>query len=78
MIWEKWQAKLEPLRAQLNAALGKKWEEWEIPREAEAAWPAAAQGGACAMVGGPHRAPEGDRRLDRQGGRCRIALRPAL
>ncbi len=32
-IWEKWQAVLEPLRAQLNAALGKSWEEWEIPRE---------------------------------------------
>jgi adenine-specific DNA-methyltransferase len=42
VIYEKWQAKLEPLRAQLNAALGKKFEDWEIPREAEAAWPAAA------------------------------------
>ena len=30
------------------------------------------------MVGGAHRAPEGDRRLDRQGGRRRAALRPAL
>ena len=36
MIWEKWQAMLEPLRAALNAALGKTWEEWEIPREADA------------------------------------------
>ncbi len=32
VIWEKWQAALEPLRAQLNAALGKTWQEWEIPR----------------------------------------------
>ena len=32
-IWEKWQAVLEPLRAALNAALGKTWEEWQIPRE---------------------------------------------
>ena len=37
-IWEKWQKVLEPLRAELNSALGKKWEEWEIPREADAAW----------------------------------------
>ena len=33
VIWEKFQAKLESLHAQLNAALGKQWEEWEIPRE---------------------------------------------
>jgi adenine-specific DNA-methyltransferase len=43
VIWEKWQATLEPLRAQLNNALKTKWEEWEIPREAEQAWPAAAK-----------------------------------
>ena len=33
VIWDKWQATLEPLRAQLNALLGKNWQEWEIPRE---------------------------------------------
>jgi len=33
VIWEQWQAKLEPLRTQLNAALGTRWQEWEIPRE---------------------------------------------
>jgi len=38
VIWEEFQAKLEPLRAELNAALGKKWEEWEIPREAGSGW----------------------------------------
>ena len=43
VIWEKWQEALEPLRAALNAALGKSWEEWEIPREAGADWPAAAK-----------------------------------
>ncbi|MGB8277204.1 MAG: site-specific DNA-methyltransferase [Methylovirgula sp.] len=43
VIWEKWQEVLEPLRKVLNAALGKKWEDWEIPREAEAKWPAAAK-----------------------------------
>src|SRR6185437_13467240 len=43
VIWDKWQAVLEPLRADLNAALKQSWEEWQIPREAEAKWPAAAK-----------------------------------
>ena len=38
VIWETFQTKLEPLRAELNAALGKSWEEWEVPREADAPW----------------------------------------
>jgi len=74
VIWEKWQAMLEPLREKLNAALGRvspprkqggeeqadeksprlrvgltgapvggtPWQEWEIPREADATWPDAA------------------------------------
>lgn len=33
VIWERWQAKLEPLREKLNKMLGKKWKEWEIPRD---------------------------------------------
>ncbi|MFU8885410.1 MAG: site-specific DNA-methyltransferase [Cyanobacteriota bacterium] len=37
-IWEKWQATLEPLREQLNTSLGKDWQEWEIPREAQPSW----------------------------------------
>ena len=43
VIWEEAQKTLEPLRTKLNAALKKKWEEWEVPREAEAAWPDAAK-----------------------------------
>jgi adenine-specific DNA-methyltransferase len=38
VIWDKWQAKLEPLREKLNTALKKTWQEWEIPREAEEKW----------------------------------------
>ncbi len=38
VIWDKFQERLEPLREQLNKALGKKWQEWEISREAEAKW----------------------------------------
>ncbi len=41
VIWEAFQEKLEPLREQLNRALGTAWEEWEIPREADDAWPEA-------------------------------------
>ena len=42
VIWDQWQAKLEPLREKLNAALKKTWADWEIPREADAKWPEAA------------------------------------
>jgi adenine-specific DNA-methyltransferase len=37
-IWEKWQSTLESIREQLNTALGKVWQEWEIPREAQPTW----------------------------------------
>ena len=43
VIWDQWQALLEPLREQLNAALNKSWQEWEIPREADTKWPDAAK-----------------------------------
>ena len=39
VIWEKFQEMLEPLRAELNDALGTSYEEWEIPRDADDAWP---------------------------------------
>jgi len=39
VIWEKFQETLEPLREQLNKALNKKWEEWEILRDADEKWP---------------------------------------
>jgi adenine-specific DNA-methyltransferase len=39
VIWEQWQAKLEPMRERLNARLGQAWEEWEIPRDAAPSWP---------------------------------------
>lgn len=42
VIWNKFQQALEPLREQLNKALGRQWQEWEIPREADPKWPAAA------------------------------------
>jgi len=43
VIWAKWQETLEPLRARLNATLGKSWDEWEIPHELDADWPAGAK-----------------------------------
>ena len=38
VIWEKWQTASEPIRSELNAALGQRWVEWEIPREADDKW----------------------------------------
>ena len=39
VIWETAQKDLDPLREELNRALGESWEEWEIPRDAGEAWP---------------------------------------
>ena len=44
VIWEKFQETLEPLRAELNDALGTSYEEWEIPRDADDAWPEEVRG----------------------------------
>jgi adenine-specific DNA-methyltransferase len=38
-IRDKWQAKLGTLLESLNAALKKTYKEWEVTREADAAWP---------------------------------------
>ena len=43
VIWDKFQQTLEPLREQLNKALGKQWQEWEIPSDTDAKWPDAAK-----------------------------------
>ncbi len=42
VIWERCQETLEPLRTELNTALGRAWEEWEIPPEPGDPWPDAA------------------------------------
>jgi len=43
VVWNKWQATLEPLCASLNAVLGRGWHEWDIPRDADTAWPETAR-----------------------------------
>jgi adenine-specific DNA-methyltransferase len=43
VISEKAQETLEPLRKALNSALGRAWQEWEVPRDADPKWPAAAK-----------------------------------
>ena len=43
VIWDTYQEKLEPLREQLNKAVKKNWQEWEIPRESDAKWSEAAK-----------------------------------
>jgi len=39
VIWDKWRALLEPLYEKLYVALKKQRQQWEIPREADEAWP---------------------------------------
>ena len=43
VIWETAQGELEPLREELNRALGTAWEEWEIPRDTGESWSDEAQ-----------------------------------
>ena len=38
VIWERFQKELELLRAILNKEIGRDWQEWEIPREADTDW----------------------------------------
>jgi adenine-specific DNA-methyltransferase len=38
VIWDKFQAVLNPMREAINKILCKQWKEWEIPREADAMW----------------------------------------
>ena len=42
VIYEDYQEKLEPLRMELNTALGRDYEEWEVPRKASDPWPESA------------------------------------
>ncbi|MCW5828970.1 MAG: site-specific DNA-methyltransferase [Deltaproteobacteria bacterium] len=42
-IWDKWAVKIDPVRKTLGTVIKKKWEEWEVPREAEGAWPSEAK-----------------------------------
>ena len=39
VVWEDFQQTLDPLRQKLNQELGRKWEEWEVPRVAGEPWP---------------------------------------
>jgi adenine-specific DNA-methyltransferase len=41
VIWDRLQKPLDILRQELNAAVGKKWEEWEVPTSADPRWPEA-------------------------------------
>lgn len=42
VIYERWQERMEPLRARLNELVGASFEEWELPREPAESWPAEA------------------------------------
>ena len=67
VIWDKCQARLEPLRRELNAELGKKVGEWEIQREAASKWSAEGKGLRAAWWEGAMRAkPKSTSRLPRR------------
>ena len=78
VIWDKWQAKLEPLREALNAALEE--DVAGVGDSARGRCQVAGRGEEAArrLVAGAHRPPEGDRRVDRRQGRVRVPLRQAL
>ncbi|WP_437515159.1 site-specific DNA-methyltransferase [Sorangium sp. So ce1099] len=42
-IHARFEEQLFPLRAKLNKLLKKKWEEWEVPRDADPSWPVEAK-----------------------------------
>lgn len=43
MIYARWQPQVDDARRELNKQLGRAWEEWQVPREEDPAWPAAAK-----------------------------------
>lgn len=43
LIYDRYQAKIEPLRAKLNEAMKKDFEDWQIPRDTDTKWPVAAR-----------------------------------
>jgi len=49
-IHDRWQPALDELRARINAACGKNWEEWEIPRSAEELPPAQQEAAAALLA----------------------------
>ena len=78
VIWEKWQATLEPLREQLNAALKKTLAGVGDPARGRRQVAGRREEAARRLVAGAHRPAEGDRRLHRRQGRVRVPLRQAL
>jgi adenine-specific DNA-methyltransferase len=42
-IHARYQQQLEPLRARLNTLTKQSWEEWQVPRDADKAWPSPAE-----------------------------------
>ena len=78
VIWETAQREMEPLREELNRALSKSWEEWEIPRDADESWSEEAAALHSPLVGAAHRPPKGDRRIDSGPGRIRVPVRQTL
>ncbi len=78
VIWEKWQATLEPLRERLNTELKQGWGRVGDPPRTGGHVARRDQGAARRVVGGAHRPSEGDRCVDRREGGIRVPARQAL
>ena len=66
VIYEKFQEMLEPLRAELNDALGTSYEEWEIPPRRRRRLAREGQKNSRRLVGTAHRPAKGNRRFHRR------------
>ena len=65
VIWEQWQATLGSLRERFNDAVGKVYEEWEVPRDPEVKWSVAVKDIHAKWWEAAYCPPEGDRGLNR-------------
>ena len=78
VIWEKWQAKLEPLRETAERRAQEELAGVGDPARGRRQVAGRGEEAARRLVAGAHRPAEGDRRLHRRQGRVRIPLRQAL
>ncbi len=78
VIWEQWQAKLEPLREAVERGTAEVLAGVGNPTRGRCQVVGPGEATAHRLVAGAHRAAEGDRRLHRRQGRIRIPLRQAL
>ena len=78
VIWDKWQAKLEPLAREAERRAQEDMAGMGDSARSRARLAGRGEEAARRLVAGAHRPAEGDRRLHRRQGRVRVPLRQAL